>query len=133
MHFPLRNILLCCQNHCLKRVRIRSYSGPHFSRIFLHSDWIRRDTECGKNADQNKSRIRTLFTQWIMWNFVPLYFCWQATTMTVSINTTFFKDLKPIYRDIMVLCYSVAKFFQLAFVLGPVSISFLGATVADLY
>ena len=25
-----------------KTVRIRSYSGPHFSRIFPHSDWIRR-------------------------------------------------------------------------------------------
>ena len=35
--------------HCVKRIRIRSYSGPHFSRIFPHSDWIRRDT------DQNNS------------------------------------------------------------------------------
>ena len=52
--------------HCVKRVRIRSYSGPPFSRIFPHSDWIQRDTEylsvfslnagkCGKNADQNNS------------------------------------------------------------------------------
>ena len=31
--------------HCVKRVRIRSYSGPHFSRIFPHSDWIRREME----------------------------------------------------------------------------------------
>ena len=31
--------------HCVKRVHIRSYSGPHFSHIFPHSDWIRRDTE----------------------------------------------------------------------------------------
>ena len=44
--------------HCVKSVRIWSYSGPHFSSfglntesygvilvlIFLHSDWIRRDT-----------------------------------------------------------------------------------------
>ena len=29
--------------HCLKIVRIRSYSGPHFSHIFPHSDWMRRD------------------------------------------------------------------------------------------
>ena len=28
--------------HCVKRVRIRSYCGPHFSQIFPHSDWIRR-------------------------------------------------------------------------------------------
>ena len=30
--------------HCVKSVRIRSYSGPHFPPIFPHSDWIRRDT-----------------------------------------------------------------------------------------
>ena len=30
--------------HGVKGVRIRSYSGPHFSRIFPHSDWIWRDT-----------------------------------------------------------------------------------------
>ena len=28
--------------HSVKRVRIRSYCGPHFSRILPHSDWIRR-------------------------------------------------------------------------------------------
>ena len=53
----------------VKRVRIQSYSGPHFSRIFPHLDWIRRDTEylpvfnpnpgkSGKNADQNNSEYR---------------------------------------------------------------------------
>ena len=26
-------------SHCVKSVRIRSYSGPHFSRIFPHLDW----------------------------------------------------------------------------------------------
>ena len=52
--------------HCVKIVRIRRYSGPHFSCIFPHSDWIPRDTEylsifslnarkCGKNTDQNIS------------------------------------------------------------------------------
>ena len=52
--------------HSVKRVRIRSYSAPHFSRVFPHSDWIRRDTKylstfspnagkSGKNADQNNS------------------------------------------------------------------------------
>ena len=49
---------------CVKSVHIRSYSGPHFSRIFPHLDWIRRDvslrfqSECRKmweNADQNNS------------------------------------------------------------------------------
>ena len=32
-------------HYCVKSVRSRSYSGPHFSHIFPHSDWIRRDTE----------------------------------------------------------------------------------------
>ena len=49
---------------CVKGVHTRSYSGPHFSRIFPHSDWIRIDTlriqsnagKCGKNADQNNSK-----------------------------------------------------------------------------
>ena len=52
--------------HCVKSVCIWSYSGMHFSRIFPHLDWIRKDTEylsvfsqnagkCGKNADQNNS------------------------------------------------------------------------------
>ena len=50
----------------VKRFRIRSYSGPHFSRNFPHSDWIWRDTpylsvfgpnarKSGKNVDQNNS------------------------------------------------------------------------------
>ena len=30
--------------HCVKSVRIWSNYGPHFSRIFPHSDWIRTDT-----------------------------------------------------------------------------------------
>ena len=49
------------QKHCVKSVCIRSYSGRHFSRIFPHSDGIRRDTagvKCGKNADQNNSEYR---------------------------------------------------------------------------
>ena len=33
----------CYHKHCVKRVRIRSYSGLHFSRIFPHSYWIRRN------------------------------------------------------------------------------------------
>ena len=46
--------------HSAQSVCIRSYSGPYFSRIFPHSDWIRRDTspnvgKYGKNADQNNS------------------------------------------------------------------------------
>ena len=60
--------------HCVKSVRIRSYSGSHFSRIFLHSDLIQRDTppylsvfspNAGKNSNQNKSEyahfLRSLY------------------------------------------------------------------------
>ena len=48
---------LWMQTHCVKRIRIRSYSGPHFSRIFPHSDWIFSPNagKCGKNAGQNNS------------------------------------------------------------------------------
>ena len=67
--------------HGVKRVRIRSYSSPHFSHIFPHSDWIRGDTpylsifspnagKSGKNADQNNSEyglfLRSVFhSLWI--------------------------------------------------------------------
>ena len=59
-------------NHCVKRVRIRSYSGPHFFRIFPNSECIRRVTlylsvfslnagKSGKNADQNNSEYELFF------------------------------------------------------------------------
>ena len=55
--------------HCIKRVRIGSYSDPHFSAFFhIQTEYgeIRRDTEylsvfspntgkCGENADQKNS------------------------------------------------------------------------------
>ena len=55
--------------HCVKSVRIRSFSGAYFPRTFRHTDWVRRDTsyllvfssnagKCGKNADQNNSEYR---------------------------------------------------------------------------
>ena len=69
-HKLLQNFLVMFPKHkenCVKRVRVQSYSGPYFSRIFPHSDWIRRDTEylsvcspnvgkSAKNADQNNSK-----------------------------------------------------------------------------
>ena len=67
----IKKMVIFCYFHCVKSVRIRSYSGPHFSRIFSHSDWIRRDTEhlsvfrpqAGKCTPE-KLRTRTLFPQW---------------------------------------------------------------------
>ena len=70
--------------HDVKRVRIRRYSGLHFSRIFPHSDWIRRDTEyfsvfspnagkSGKNADQNNSEYG-LFLRSVILDFISTRF-----------------------------------------------------------
>ena len=46
-------------NHFVKSVRIRSYSGPHFSRIFPHLDWLRlfspNARKSGEYADQRNS------------------------------------------------------------------------------
>ena len=44
--------------HCVKFVRIRSYSGPHFSRIFPNSDGIRRDTHI-------RTEYREILPMWI--------------------------------------------------------------------
>ena len=48
--YIIGKITLLHTMHCVKSVRIRSYSGLHFSRIFPHSDWIRRDTEYIRRA-----------------------------------------------------------------------------------
>ena len=52
--------------HCVKSARIRSYSGPHFSRNFPAFSGIRTEysylsvfgpnaEKCGKNVDQNNT------------------------------------------------------------------------------
>ena len=62
-----------CKYHCVKNVRVRSYSGPHFP----HSDWIRRDTlylsVFSPNAGKWRPdylRIRTIITQCIKSIFI---------------------------------------------------------------
>ena len=49
--------------HCVKRIRIGDYSGPYFSRIFPHSDFVslRIQSECGKNADQNNCKYGNFY------------------------------------------------------------------------
>ena len=87
--------LSSANSHCVKSVRIQSYSGLHFSHIFPHSDWIRSDTEylpvfssnaakCGKNADQNNSKyghflysVSNRFEKKIF-DFVQSIFCWKC-------------------------------------------------------
>ena len=44
--------------HCVRRVRIRSFSGPHFSRIFPHSDWIRSPYSVRMRENLGKMRTR---------------------------------------------------------------------------
>ena len=44
-------IILCKDNHCVKNVRIRSYSDPHFPAFRLN-------TRMRENADQNNSEQR---------------------------------------------------------------------------
>ena len=50
-------------SHCVKRARIRSYSGPHFSRIFPHSDWIRRDTVYVSVFSPNAGKCGKMWTR----------------------------------------------------------------------
>ena len=87
--------------YCVKRVRIRSYSGPHFSRIFPHSDWIRRDTpylsvlssnveKCGRYADQNNSEHGFFLRSVITYNNV-FQFHWNAVLCQGCYNILFFQ------------------------------------------
>ena len=46
-------------SHLVKWVLIRSNSGPHFSRIFLHSDWIQRDTVYGEVKMRTRITLNT--------------------------------------------------------------------------
>ena len=43
-------------NHCVKSVRSRSCSGPHFSRISRHSDFKSECEKMRENSDQNNSK-----------------------------------------------------------------------------
>ena len=64
--------------HCVKSVRIRSYSGPHFSAFRLNMEKfgvsLRIQSECGKCRSEYLL-IRTYFTQ----SIYPLFFdFWQT-------------------------------------------------------
>ena len=48
---------------CVKSVSIRRYSGPHFSRIFSHSDWIRRDTKYLSVFSPNAGKCGKMWTR----------------------------------------------------------------------
>ena len=57
--------------HCMKSVRIRSCSGPHFPAFRLnterHEVSLRMQSECGKSQTIQLLQIRTLFAQcWLI-------------------------------------------------------------------
>ena len=64
------NTILCVIWHAinkatiatLKRVRIRSYSGPHFHRIFPHLDWIRSISPYLVRMRENAEKVWTRIT-----------------------------------------------------------------------
>ena len=45
------NMVTCCTSYCVKSVRIRSYSGPHFSAFGLNTA-----VQMQENEDQNNSQ-----------------------------------------------------------------------------
>ena len=93
------------QHQCVKSVSIWKYSRLHFSRNFLHLDWIRRDAEylsvfgpnagkCRKNADQNDSQYTHFLcsachgSNW-----------WRTSWNLSSVLINFFSCM-PVCRDI---------------------------------
>ena len=95
--------------HCVKSVRIRSYSGPHFSRIFPHSDWIRRDflriqSECGKNPDQNNAEYGHVLRSFNYPKFIYIK-NYSAFAKFIFLRLDIFKNLWKIHEHFAVaLC-----------------------------
>ena len=101
--------------HYAKSVRIRSYSGPHFSRIFPHLDWIWRDTEylpvfgpnaekCGKNADQNNSEYGHMNCQilYLKTNSITLVFYdLLIQKSNCGITAVVFKGCLPFFPELI--------------------------------
>ena len=55
--------------HRVKSVRIRCYSGPHFSRIFPHSDWMWRDTDYLSVFSPNTRKCGKMDTSYAVYIF----------------------------------------------------------------
>ena len=64
-----------CNIHCMKSVRILSYSGPHFSRIFPYSVWM------WENARKTRTRI-TPNTD--TFHAVIAHFEWNYSSMSIQ-------------------------------------------------
>ena len=87
--------------HCVKRVSIRSYSSPHFSRIFPHSDWIRNDTDYlsifSPNAGKS-GKIRTRITS----NTNTFYaVMWFILYHLITFNNTILQNVKKTHERVL--------------------------------
>ena len=101
--------------HRVKSVGIRSHSGPHFSRIFPHSDWIQRDTpypsvfswnagKCGENAEQNNSEYGLFLRSACFQNI-----CSQLFNNFLSFAWTFRQDVWSFFNTLW-CCTFMFKF-----------------------
>ena len=83
LHFNNNLSVLPHAQHCVKSVRIRSYSGPHFFSIFPHLDWIRRDTEYLSVFSPNAGKMKTIITP----NTDTFYVCSKFSFLLVALRT----------------------------------------------
>ena len=96
--FPLRS---CGSWHYVKSARIRSYSGPDFSRFFPHLNWIRRDysVRIRENAGKMRTRITpntdSFHAGWVKENTVKKYILRRIknTLSLIVSNEGFFTPL----------------------------------------
>ena len=79
----------------VKRVRIRSYSGPHFSRIFPHSDWIRRDTPYFLRSEVSRIEL-IIFHLLLLIVHCPIKESENQTTTRNDVNTL--KNILPSFK-----------------------------------
>ena len=104
--------------HGVKRVRIRNYSGPHFSRIFPHSEWIRRDTAYLSVFSPNAGKCRKMRTR-ITPNTDSFYAVMLTKNITLSLLWPFFEFFFVIsvcYRIELWACYWGVFFYSLFYV-----------------
>ena len=62
MRLKVRHFVLIRETHCVKRVRIRSYSGPHFSRIRTKYGEILRISPYSVRMRENAEKMWTRIT-----------------------------------------------------------------------
>ena len=89
----LKNQQTIGDNHCVKWVHIRSFSGPYFPVFRLNTKGYSYHSVFGQNAKKyrpGKLQIGILFTQWILClkylvNFVLLLMDWKPSMLFKTI------------------------------------------------